>query len=663
MRFIKYIVFCVLMTLGFVYNGELYIFYLDNVQENYYQTNFAFEEMADERTDNEIKYDFMTAAKKNDVDIFMIKSQTKSAYEKEITIYGTKGALESLKNRGVKEQQVKSMFLGNVEVDIEPYENIQDIKSYSTCYLISEYNEYENLSNFKKDLINDYGGGFPRLYGSEKETTRNILSVWIVIFLIIIGLNYYEITFKRKEVCLKIVLGEDVRIICLKNSLYDIIIFSFIFYTTLFFTNNYTNSLFRFNQILKCYVIFIFLVIIVNMLHLFVNYKKALSRSYKTKKVLLATYCFKLVSSIVATVLLANNFFFINQGIEMIRQKAFFEEHKEYSYYRLNYKISAEKNVPLWKNDLVNLSFYQEFFDDALQYVDLTRHFGSIYPIMVINENTLKEVYWKSDIFQDFGEVLDSGAAFILYPDKIEKKSNEYEYAQVVFKSFFSKQYNVNYKEYWYEDDISITAINNSLGMESSILDNPIVIVSKDVIDTKNIIAEDVLGYRNGDIALSTMYKVKDNEFEKFCQDHNLQNQIVVKSNVWDVYQYNLNIMLRSMYINIILSILIILLEILMIGVIIRIEYQVNSIEIFLKKILGYTVWEIHKKIICMAIINALIAALTGIILGGTIEIDFFKYLIMAGIIILLINLILVLYNARNIEAKNINQVLKGEII
>ena len=40
MKRIKILIFIVLLSVGFLFNGELYMLYLDNFQESCYQANF-----------------------------------------------------------------------------------------------------------------------------------------------------------------------------------------------------------------------------------------------------------------------------------------------------------------------------------------------------------------------------------------------------------------------------------------------------------------------------------------------------------------------------------------------------------------------------------------------------------------------------------------------
>lgn len=84
--------------------------------------------------------------------------------------------------------------------------------------------------------------------------------------------------------------------------------------------------------------------------------------------------------------------------------------------------------------------------------------------------------------------------------------------------------------------------------------------------------------------AYDIMYDIEESELGSFIEEFDLENQIVVQSNVWDVYQYSLTGASRSMRICLALSLLLLGLQLALILFIIRLEYRVNSMEMALKK-------------------------------------------------------------------------------
>ena len=64
----------------------------------------------------EIAADFLEAGEKTDVDFYFVDGRIVSEYEKDVNIYGTPGALEALREHGIREGTYHSLFLGEVSV-------------------------------------------------------------------------------------------------------------------------------------------------------------------------------------------------------------------------------------------------------------------------------------------------------------------------------------------------------------------------------------------------------------------------------------------------------------------------------------------------------------------------------------------------------------------
>nr|WP_019850751.1 hypothetical protein [Desulfitobacterium sp. PCE1] len=84
-----------LISIGFLFNGELFVLYLDYFKNSYYQSGFDFVNMNAAIEDEEVIQDFLQAGEAYDVDFFFLDSRIISAYAKEITIFGTPKALKN----------------------------------------------------------------------------------------------------------------------------------------------------------------------------------------------------------------------------------------------------------------------------------------------------------------------------------------------------------------------------------------------------------------------------------------------------------------------------------------------------------------------------------------------------------------------------------------
>ena len=93
----KYLIGFLLLMIGFLFNGELFLLYADNFQNSYYRTSLAFFQSSRDPENEEIAADFLEAGEKTDVDFYFVDGRIVSEYEKDVNIYGTPGALEALR--------------------------------------------------------------------------------------------------------------------------------------------------------------------------------------------------------------------------------------------------------------------------------------------------------------------------------------------------------------------------------------------------------------------------------------------------------------------------------------------------------------------------------------------------------------------------------------
>ena len=82
---------------------------------------------------------------------------------------------------------------------------------FENCYLIGDESKLSDMREFKALLIGQYGGGFPHLYGSDRELYLNLLTVWVILFGILLLISVYEVTYLRKENALRFIMGETYR--------------------------------------------------------------------------------------------------------------------------------------------------------------------------------------------------------------------------------------------------------------------------------------------------------------------------------------------------------------------------------------------------------------------------------------------------------------------
>ncbi|MHB8073296.1 DUF1430 domain-containing protein [Desulfosporosinus fructosivorans] len=658
MKKLKLIVIYLLITIGFIFNGELFILYLDGFQESYYQSGFDFVNREAATPEKEVIQDFLNAGKAYDVDFFFVDSTIISSYNKEITIFGTPNALKTLRANGILEGKHNSLFMGETQVRYANFSNVKTIEKFKDCYYIGDQSQQEAMRLFKASLVGKYGGGLPKLFRSDKETWLNLLAVWSIVFGLILLLTIYEIISLKKEIMVRITLGEDVRTVFGKNALADIGILASAFLSVPFILTPLSNVLFKIQALTLSFLVFMIANTLINAAVLRVNFKKDIAARRSGGGLLTANYILKTMTTILTIIVLSSNFTILAQGYLMYKQGDFFSEHKDYSYYQLNYRVNNHLDKTMSDENMMNQEFYKRFQNYSLQYNDLTANYRSPYPVILINRNAFEEI---SRVSNALAETVKSAEDdyYILIPSGMSENSLEYAIAKEIFTTFFGENTGSSLKTKVYHDDVSLVGIHNQPNKYvSRPMENPIILFNNTLQQIDESQAEKAMWY-----AYDTMYNIPEQDFNNFIAEYQLSDQIMVKSNALDVYEYNWAIISRNMKLVVILSIFLLALEIALISFIIKLEYQFNAMELALKKVLGYSLFARNSRLILITLVIFLMSVILAFLLKGLLGIAEGADLIWGGLILLAVESVFIAKKAGTMEKANVPAILKGRVL
>jgi hypothetical protein len=660
MKKIKIILIFLFIAVGYIFNGELFIRYLDTFQDSYYQSTFSFASRDETLSEADIIRDFLDASQAHQVDFFFLDNAVRSAYTKEITIYGAPNAIKSLQADGIIAGKNGSLFMGDMYVAYHDFSELETIEQFDTCYYIGDQSQLEAMSAFKAALIEQYGGGFPKLLGSDRETWLNLFSVWLIIFVFILLLTAYEIITLKKEVVVRVTLGEDVRTIFAKNALADaaILLCAFIALPIVLLPLA-GNPLFKLPALALSFIIVIIANTAINAWILRMSFKKDMVTRRSGGWLLSVNYGLKLLTTILTLIVLSGNFYVLAQGYQLYRQKDFFLEHKDYAYYQLNYKMNNHVGRSAMSDTaLMNQDFYRRFQADSLQYADLTANYDSPYPVLLINRNSAKEIAGAYPAMAEAVNNAEEGY-YILIPPHISADSVEYSVAEDIFVAFLGSKYRSSIRTKEYADAVSIIGVHNQvLKFRSVPMDSPIILFDNTWQQSDEYQAESDMYY-----AYDTLYHIPEAEFRAFISEYQLAEQIVAQSNVLDVYQRHWADASRSMKLVVILSLFLLALEIALIGLIIRLEYQFNATEMALKKVLGYSLLARNRRLLSITLAVFLVSLLLAFLLRGLLGLAVGANLLWGGLILVVIELWYISKRAKAMEKANVSSILKGKVL
>lgn len=222
MKKIKYIIYFLLVFLGFIITGEIFQDYLNSFEsQSDYTTLYADKGVSH----NEMLVDIENAAEKNNVEVFFVKRENSSVFSASIEVFTTSKKVDDYikENYQVYQGRFKSLFSGTTEINFHNISQVSDITKVNYFYLIGDS---ENQVNFKLELVDKYAGSIPRDGAILTQAKTNIIAIWCLVSVLILLLSYYQVVSSRKEVLLKILYGESTITIILKGIISDILVIS-----------------------------------------------------------------------------------------------------------------------------------------------------------------------------------------------------------------------------------------------------------------------------------------------------------------------------------------------------------------------------------------------------------------------------------------------------
>lgn len=654
MRKIKYIISFFVILLALLFNGESFQFYISNMESQYYNTSLYLQDYQEPK---EMIADIINSGAKHNVMVFTIIENVKNAYFTEKTFFCDEKSKSYIKNSNkLEEKKYISIFSGVTDIKFKQLENLENVATVNEYYLIGNP---DNIHQFKMELIDKYGGNHPQEGYKDNGIFLASLFLWIVAGIIILILSFYDIIYQKKENFIKISLGENVNLLILKNIIIDILAYCIMFIFSVFILQFYTSVLFN----IKSSICIFLIIMIINSffyLHLkFYDIKKVLSNTVISKKLLFVNYILKVISCILTIIIVSGNIMIIYNSLEFYTQKGFFEKYDKYSYIHLDYKLRLNEDGTVTDNinesTIIREQFYRKYFDkfNATLLAQLT--FDDERNTMIANKNSLE--YLKENI-NDLNNKEFNKEIYFIIPDKYRKNTELIDELKDWVTYFEGQYFSFDFDVIYYKDNAKLIAINEQNFNGSCYLKNPVIIynnINASLADYKI----DTEWFKNS-YEYDIMYALSESELQTFINENNLEGEIHSVTNVYENYIYHWTILKRSMCISIALCLLILCLEFIVIKYIIKLEYEANAIELSLKKILGYGLWEKNCKILILTLIASVVSIIFSCIIGIIFKISEAKFILIGGLLIAILEIVIIFRNINKLENTNIQKILKG---
>ncbi|MGG4143976.1 DUF1430 domain-containing protein [Paenibacillus algorifonticola] len=653
MKTIKFIIsFCVLF-IGMLIIGESHTFHLENFYTKFDQTTLY---MQPHTTDQEMVKDILNSAKNNDVEVFTYIKSPKSMFSTEFEVYGSSGVEPYInKELQIHEEVYESLFMGNIRFSFSELDKIGEMDAVHEFYVIGNDDQ---VHAFKMNLIDKYAGNHPQEGYENTELRNTIILIWLLILCMILFLTFYDAIFTKKESLIKISMGESVHKIFWENVMIDSIVLTVHFSIVVSALSQFTSVWFRFDLSLTFFLLMLFLNSLLY-LSLF-NYpiKEVFSNSVGSKKLLTLNYSLKIFTSIITILIVSSNLVFIVESFNLYKQKSFFEEYSEYDYIRLQYKPVPNRDGSATNTltDSVNvqMSFYQAFFREfkATSFVNIS----NLTKVEGILANQNSYAYLSSKI-KELREAALAEKVYFVLPKGLSNDAGIVKKMMEAVHFYEGADFSYDHEVIYYEDPIELISIDENYTYGSDFFENPVIIYNN---LTPKMLTAGSNNIQKMNVLHDIMYKIEDQAFTRFIEEHGLENQIVSRTNALENYENKWTIAKRVLYINLVFSVLVIVMELLIISSIIKLEYDINAIELAIKKVMGYSAVEKHRKLLVLTVLTTTLSMGLTVIISFMLNFGEFYYLMIGGISILLLEVAVILFFIHRIEKAKIQKILKG---
>ena len=656
MKRIKIIISLILIFIGIIFVGEYGIIYLDNFANDMPNTTIIYQPGMDHEN---MKKEVEEAAHKYNVEFFVVKQDVISTNEKNLILYSSSPNIKKYlsEDKGIYEREYTSLFFGKVDLSYDDYKNISssDLEVNNNYYLFG--NKYD-IKNFKISLINKYAGNHPRFPEKSRKFDYTVYGLWTIIFALCLIFTAIYVKTRKGDAFIKIIYGENRLYLIFKEIVIDLIFIVGIGILLQQVLKAYTYTDFYKNA----FYIMLGLFALINSLTYFSFYRFDLGKVYKDNSfvTISALYLLKVISVSLVSLALATNFLMIKESLDFISEENFFKAHKDYYYTNLGY--IPRENYPGGSENVIEDGarvkeiFYHKYFNEFNPLVLVNFDNIGDKDLVLANRNSLD--YLKSEISSIKGNEFKEKLYYFI-PQSTKEINQKIESLDLRLENYFEEKAIKNKEIIYYEDKAKIINVDDLLPLNSKISKNPIVIFDNRVPEfvEENIVGNAFRTTYDRDI----MYKIKEDKFNDFIKEYKLESEIHGKTNVYENYLDGKLKMKRLLKMEVVISLILIILEIIILLTLTKLEFRINAYKISLMKILGYNFWERYKKLIIFSIVGSFLAMIIFILINLKYRLIPFAYGIVIIGLVFVIEQLIIHREIKKIENHNIELVLKGE--
>lgn len=642
MRFFRYIGCALLIAGVLIISCDLFQIYLYDF-EDFYQTSFYVQNSIDTET---MKKQIYATAKDYDITVLYIDKIIEGNYSTHLNIYCDETTAEYLTKKYYLKQGIyKSAFSGSATIAFHPFSELTSdaMKRKPTGYYM--LGSLENARACKASLVDTYGGSIPRPSdrNSRQEIIKKLLLIWLAAGGVILLLTLYRTVRLRKELLIRLSLGESLLQIVLLNIITDAVWYAVCCGVTISVIYKVYHFLFLASFSIGALILLIICNALIYLSLLHYDLKLGFSNSKLSRKLLLANYVLKVILTFALSVSIASGIAFIFEFLKLDKQKEFYESRQEYSYLQL---VAGEEKSYL------ETYFYKKYFQEFdIQFSCGSVMYNSKKPFdlaICMNANLCE---YLCDNLTSVAQEIRHCKACILIPEGLtltDEELSNLTSSCCRFSDLEASEVDIIY----YSDSAHI--INYNVYQAYSRTKCPVILFNNCMENNREYTQDRILPQLNFGRA---MQKLDMEELETFCEEN--QCGYVIE-NVYLQFEHDWVNMQRGAMLNLVLLFFQCILEGCLIVTTMRLEFENNRLEIVLKKILGYSILERMGKPILLTAASGMAGMAATIIAYIAFDFDYTGYTCASIAIIMFLEFVSVFFVFSKAEKTSIQKTLKG---
>jgi hypothetical protein len=291
-----------MLVVVLVFIGEISVWHINNFETDYPYTTMY---LSRDGVQEEMKSNLLTKASENNVGFFLCDKTINSLFSHNLIIYTTTGIPDLLSvNSNIRSGRYNSILLGEINIQIRDFNEINDLHDFDTYYMVGNA---DDIIKFKQSLVDQYGGRFPQFPSAANNDRLVIGLICSVMFFFFILLTLYEIAFIKKEITLRVVLGESLPDIVTKNVVIDLVCYSAVVLSLFVGLGNVTDVNYCWNVTAVIFALFLIFNSLVYFKLIFSNYKQDIVSQANAMGLVRTSYLFKIASVALVILIMTGN--------------------------------------------------------------------------------------------------------------------------------------------------------------------------------------------------------------------------------------------------------------------------------------------------------------------------------------------------------------------